>query len=75
MSSTTAVARWAGRGFRSWRRGSTTRGFDISCAAGQSESDLLIASIGLAYDVTVVTHNAAEFSRVPRLGGEDWASS
>jgi tRNA(fMet)-specific endonuclease VapC len=39
------------------------------------ERDLLIASIALAYDLTVVTHNAAEFSRVPRLRVEDWTSS
>ena len=29
------------------------------------ERDLLIASIALACDLTLVTHNAAEFSRVP----------
>jgi tRNA(fMet)-specific endonuclease VapC len=31
------------------------------------ERDLLIASIALAYDLTLVTHHAAECSRVPRL--------
>ena len=39
------------------------------------ERDLLIASIALAYDLTLVTHNAKEFSRVPRLRIEDWAAS
>jgi tRNA(fMet)-specific endonuclease VapC len=39
------------------------------------ERDLLIASIALAHDLTLVTHNAAEFSRVPRLRVEDWAAS
>ena len=29
-------------------------------------------SIALAYDLTLVTHNAEEFSRVPRLRVEDW---
>jgi tRNA(fMet)-specific endonuclease VapC len=38
------------------------------------ESDLLIASIALAYDLTLVTHNAAEFSRVPRVRVEDWVA-
>jgi tRNA(fMet)-specific endonuclease VapC len=36
------------------------------------ERDLLIASIALAHDLTLVTHNAAEFSRVPQLRVEDW---
>jgi tRNA(fMet)-specific endonuclease VapC len=35
-------------------------------------NDLLIASIGLANGLTVVTHNTAEFSRVPGLPLEDW---
>lgn len=39
------------------------------------ERDLLIASIALASDLTLVTHNAAEFSRVPNLRAEDWAAS
>jgi tRNA(fMet)-specific endonuclease VapC len=39
------------------------------------ERDLLIAAIALAHDLTLVTHNAAEFSRVPRLRVEDWAAS
>jgi tRNA(fMet)-specific endonuclease VapC len=38
------------------------------------ERDLLIASIALAYDLTLVTHNAKEFSRVPRLRVENWAA-
>lgn len=39
------------------------------------ERDLLIASIALAHDLTLVTHNAAEFSRVPGLRVEDWAGN
>jgi len=38
------------------------------------DRDLLIAAIALAADLTLVTHNAAEFSRVPRLRVEDWAT-
>jgi tRNA(fMet)-specific endonuclease VapC len=34
--------------------------------------DMLIASIALANDLTVVTHNTAEFGRVPGLAIEDW---
>jgi len=39
------------------------------------ERDLLVASIALAYDLTLVTHNAEEFSRVPGLRVEDWVAS
>lgn len=34
--------------------------------------DLLIASISLANEITLVTHNSAEFSRIPDLILEDW---
>ena len=36
------------------------------------ERDLLIASIGLARGLTIVTHNLSEFARVPDLTTEDW---
>jgi tRNA(fMet)-specific endonuclease VapC len=35
-------------------------------------NDLLIASIALANNVTLITHNTDEFSRVPGLQTEDW---
>ena len=35
-------------------------------------NDLQIASISLAHDLILVTHNTREFSRVPRLRLEDW---
>jgi tRNA(fMet)-specific endonuclease VapC len=35
-------------------------------------NDLMIASIALAHDLTLVTHNTSEFSRVPGLRIEDW---
>ena len=35
-------------------------------------NDLLIASIALANNVTLVTHNTDEFKRVPELKLEDW---
>jgi len=35
-------------------------------------NDLLIASIALANNITLVTHNTAEFGRVPGLQMEDW---
>lgn len=38
-------------------------------------NDLLIAAIALANGLTLVTHNTAEFSRVPGLPLEDWENS
>ena len=38
-------------------------------------NDLLIASIALANDLTLITHNVREFSRVPGLRFEDWEDS
>ncbi len=35
-------------------------------------NDLLIAAIALANDLTVVTHNTREFSRIDGLKYEDW---
>jgi tRNA(fMet)-specific endonuclease VapC len=35
-------------------------------------NDLMIAAIAVANDVTLVTHNTSEFSRVPGLRIEDW---
>jgi len=35
-------------------------------------NDLLIASIALAHEATLITHNAEEFSRIPDLSMEDW---
>lgn len=36
------------------------------------ERDMLIASIASARNLSVVTHNLSEFSRVPHLKTEDW---
>ncbi len=35
-------------------------------------NDLMIASIALTHNLTLVTHNTREFSRVPDLRIEDW---
>lgn len=36
--------------------------------------DLQIAAIALNHDLTLVTHNTREFSRIPGLRLDDWAS-
>lgn len=60
--------------------------FDDHVAAGYGElrayldargtpigpNDLMIASIALLQDLTLVTHNTSEFSLVPNLKIEDW---
>ncbi|MBN2062432.1 MAG: type II toxin-antitoxin system VapC family toxin [Deltaproteobacteria bacterium] len=40
-----------------------------------SERDTQIASIAMANQLTVVTHNVKEFGRIRRLKVEDWAGS
>ena len=34
--------------------------------------DLLIASVAIAYDLTLVTQNTADFEKIPDLGLHDW---
>jgi tRNA(fMet)-specific endonuclease VapC len=34
--------------------------------------DLLIASVALAYDLTLVSHNTADFRNIPGLRLDDW---
>jgi tRNA(fMet)-specific endonuclease VapC len=38
-------------------------------------NDLQIAAIALAHDLTLVTHNTEEFSRIPRLRLKDWEAT
>lgn len=37
-----------------------------------STTDLMIASVALVHDLTLVTHNTADFERVPDLSLVDW---
>jgi tRNA(fMet)-specific endonuclease VapC len=37
--------------------------------------DLMIAAAALAHDLTLVTHNTADFQHVPNLRLEDWVDS
>jgi tRNA(fMet)-specific endonuclease VapC len=34
--------------------------------------DLMIASVAIVYDLTLVTHNTADFQRIPGLRLDDW---
>ena len=36
------------------------------------ETDLMIGSVALVYDLTLVTHNTADFQNIPGLRLEDW---
>ena len=36
------------------------------------ETDLMIASVALIYDLTLVTHNTADFQKIPGLRLDDW---
>ena len=53
------------------RRNGERRGAGFSGVEGVF-CDLLIAAIALANDLTLVTHNTREFSRVAGLRLEDW---
>jgi len=35
-------------------------------------ADLMIASVALVYDLTMVTHNTADFQNIPGLRLDDW---
>ena len=37
--------------------------------------DLMIASVALVYDLTLVTHNTADFRNIPGLRLDDWLTS
>jgi tRNA(fMet)-specific endonuclease VapC len=37
--------------------------------------DLMIATVALVHDLTLVTHNTKDFQRIPGLRLEDWLSS
>jgi tRNA(fMet)-specific endonuclease VapC len=37
--------------------------------------DLLIASVAVSFDLTLVTHNTKDFQNIPGLRLEDWLAS
>lgn len=48
------------------------RSFLTSKGTPIGPNDLLIASIAITNDLVLVTHNTAEFARIPGLSVEDW---
>lgn len=44
----------------------------IRRGVGAGPLDLLIASVALVYDLTLVTNNTADFQNIPGLRLEDW---
>ena len=53
----------------------STRGGLLKQGVSVSTVDLMIASVALVHDLTVVTHNTADFRNIPDLRLEDWLSS
>ena len=49
-----------------------TRAFLAAAGNPIGPNDLIIASIALSNQLTLVTHNTSEFNRVPNLRIEDW---
>jgi tRNA(fMet)-specific endonuclease VapC len=48
------------------------RGTLLQRGIAVSRVDLLIASVALVHDLTLVTHNTADYGNVPGLRLEDW---
>jgi len=54
------------------RRFGQLRGTLLQRGISVSRIDLMIASVALVHGLTVVTHNTADFARVPGLLLDDW---
>jgi tRNA(fMet)-specific endonuclease VapC len=48
------------------------RGILQSKGVTAPDADFMIASVALAHDLTLVTHNTADFQRIPQLRLDDW---
>jgi len=48
------------------------RGTLLKQGIGVSPVDLMIASVALVHQLTLVTHNTADFQHVPGLQLDDW---
>jgi tRNA(fMet)-specific endonuclease VapC len=54
------------------RKFGQVRGTLLQQGISVNSVDLMIASVALVYDLTLVTHNAKDFQNVPGLRVEDW---
>ena len=52
----------------------TVRAELLQVGISVSRLDLLIASVALVHDLTLVTHNTADYRHIPGLRLEDWLS-
>ena len=49
-----------------------TRGLLLQQGIQVATADLMIASVALAHNLTLVTHNTADFQHIPGLRLDDW---
>jgi tRNA(fMet)-specific endonuclease VapC len=54
------------------QRFGTVRGQLLQVGLSVSRFDMLIASVALVHDLTLVTHNTADFQNIPGLRLDDW---
>lgn len=54
------------------RRFGEIRGVQLRTGQPSNVVDLMIASIALTHDLTLVTHNTVDFVNIPALRLEDW---
>jgi tRNA(fMet)-specific endonuclease VapC len=50
------------------------RGTLLQKGISVSRVDLMIASVALVYNLTLVTHNTADYQRIPGLRLDDWTT-
>jgi tRNA(fMet)-specific endonuclease VapC len=50
----------------------TVRGQLLQQGISVNRVDLMIAAVALAYNFTLVTHNTADYNRIPGLRLDDW---
>lgn len=51
------------------------RGTSLKNGISVNTTDLMIASVALTHDLTLVTHNTRDFQHISRLRLEDWLNS
>jgi tRNA(fMet)-specific endonuclease VapC len=48
------------------------RAWQLDCGHGSPEMDLLNGAVALVHDLTMVTHNQADYDNIPGLRRDDW---